>query len=450
MYSKIYKNIFEPFYEKGVKKRKMLNYRHFLKDSQWWPKERLLEFQWQELQKLLRHSYEQVPYWQDIFKKLGITSKDIRDYSDFQKFPITSKEDIKSNKTQMIARNYLGKTWTKSTGGSTGVPLELDYTPDSYDWRMAVSKRGYSWAGCEDGIRQAYIWGVAIGKISFLKRIKENIHHRILRQRYFNCFEFDENKMKKAVKKLNNYKPEIIVGYTNPLYDFTKFIKQNGALKFKPNAIISAAEKLHEFQRKEIGEVFNCEVFNTYGSREFMLIASECEKHKGLHMNVENLFVEIIKEDGSPAQAGEMGDMVITDLHNYGMPFIRYKIGDLGIASSKQCSCGRGLPILEEVIGRSLDMIRTPDGRCVPGEFFPHLMKEFKWVKQFQVIQEDINNLIIKIVTTGDLKENEFKIMQNESYKVMGKNTGIDFRFVDHIPLTKTGKLRVTVSNIGR
>ena len=438
------------FYDTIIKKRRIYEYRQFLEDSQHWPKEKLLEFQWQELKKLLRHSYEQAPYWQKIFKNLGITNEGIKNYVDFQKLPIITKEDIRVNKQEMIARNYLGRTWTKATGGSTGIPLELDYTPDSYDWRMAVSKRGYSWAGCEDGVKQAYIWGTAIGKTSFLKRIKENTHHKILRQRYFNSFQFDEKRMKEALKEINLYKPEIIIGYTNPLYNFAKFIRQNGIVKFKPKAIISAAEKLHEFQRQEISEVFNCEVFNTYGSREFMLIASECEKHKGLHVNAENLFVEIIKADGTPAKAGEIGDIVITDLHNYGMPFIRYSIDDMAVAYDRACSCGRGLPMIEDVIGRSLDMIKTPDGRFVPGEFFPHLMKEFKEIKQFQVIQKSLDNLVIKIIKNGSFNNGRLKFLQDEARNVLGQNINIDIQFVDEIPLTATGKFRVTISEISQ
>ena len=438
------------FYDTIIKKRRIYEYRQFLEDSQYWPKEKLLEFQWQELKKLLRHSYEQAPYWQEIFKNLGITSEDIKSYSDFQKLPIIKKEDIRANKQEMIARNYLGKTWAKATGGSTGVPLEFDYTRESYDWRVAVSKRGYSWAGCEDGVKQAFIWGVAIGKTPFLNRIKEGIHHKILRQRYFNCFEFDEKKMAWVLKELNSYKPEIIVSYTNPLYNFTKFAKQDGGIQFRPKAIISAAEKLHEFQREEIRDTFGCEVFNTYGCREFMLIASECEKHKGLHINVENLFVEIIREDGTPAKAGEMGDIVITDLHNYGMPFIRYRIGDMAIVSDRPCSCSRGLPMIEDVIGRSLDMIKTPEGRLVAGEFFPHLMRLFKGIKQFQVIQKKVDSIIIKIVKDDLFDNRRLEFVQHEIRNVLGQNINIDIQFVDEIPLTATGKFRVTISEISQ
>ena len=449
MYSKLYKNILSPLYEKGIKKRRMLDYKNFLEDSQWWPmKEKLLEFQRHELQKLLRHSYEQVPYWQEAFKKLGITSGDIKSYSDFQKLPIITKENIRNNKKRMIAENYLGKTWTKGTGGSTGVPLELDYTPDSYDWRVATSKRGYSWAGCEDGIKQLYIWGAAIGKESWLKRVKKNIHHKVLRHKYVNCFKFSEEEMNKTLKIIQRFKPKVIIGYTNPLYNFAKFINDKGIVDIKVESAISAAEKLYDFQRTEIEKAFNCKVFNTYGSREFMLIASECEEHKGLHLNMENLFVEIIKEDGTVAKLGEMGNIVVTDLHNYGMPFIRYKIGDLGVATDRICACGRGLPLIDKIEGRALDCIKTLDGRIIPGEFFPHLMKEFNEIKQFQVIQERLDTFVIKIVRSRQLEQSRLKFLQDEIRKVTGSQITFDIQFLDQIPLTKTGKLRVTISNI--
>ncbi|VAX34859.1 FIG00929056: hypothetical protein [hydrothermal vent metagenome] len=449
MYSSIFRHILNPFFEGFIKHRKMLDYRKFLDKSQWWTREELLKVQWTELQKLLEHTYANVPYWQDVFKKSGLTPEKIKNYSDFVKLPITLKDDIRASKERMIAGNYKGKTWTKTTGGSTGVPLELDYTPESYDWRVAVSKRGYSWAGCEDGMKQAYIWGTAIGEMSRLRQLKENIHYAILRQKYFNCFDFTEEKMVSCLEEINCFKPKIIVGYTNPLYNFAQFVGSRTKVKFQPKGIISAAEKLHEFQREKIKEVFGASVFNTYGSREFMLIASECEQHQGLHINIENLFVEVVDERGTPVKPGEAGDILITDLHNYGMPFIRYKIGDMAIASDRECPCGRGLPLFEDVVGRSLDMIKTPDGRSVPGEFFPHLMKEFKGINRFQVIQNELNRLKIKIIKDDKLfNDADFKFMKNEIIKVMGEGIEIDFDFVDDIPLTKTGKFRVTISNI--
>ena len=448
MYQKIYKNILNPFYESVIKRRNMLKYRKFLEDSQWWPYEKLKAFQWEELTKLLKHAYENVPYWRGQFDRLGLKPSDIKTYEDFCRIPVIDKKNIRENYEDMRAINYNGKTWKKSTGGSTGEPLHFEYTPESYDWRVAASKRGYSWAGCEDGVKQAYVWGGVIGNVPLLKKLKESLHHLFLRQKYFNCFEFSEKEMARAIVSLDRYKPEIIVGYTNPLYSFARYIKSNATIGFKPKAVISAAEALHDFQRKEISSVFGCNVFNTYGSREFMLIASECEKHNRLHVNMENLLVEVLEEDGKPIKPGETGEVVITDLHNYGMPFIRYKIGDMGVASDRVCSCGRGLSMVEDIIGRSLDMIKISNGKNIPGEFFPHLMKDFHEVKQFQVTQDKIDHLLIKIVKTAALDESRLALMKDEILKVVGREMSVSIVFVDEIPLTATGKRRVTISEL--
>lgn len=450
MYSAIYKNHLFPFYETFIRRRNTIKYLNALEKNQWMSPEEIVQFQWNELKKILDHAYRNYRYYRDLFDKLKLSPDDIKNYKDFSKLPIISKEDIRSNKSRMIADNYRGRIFTKATGGSTGVPLQLDYDSNSYQWRIAVAMRGYGWAGCDDGKRIAYIWGAPIGKNSFLTTAKKELHNFVLRRRMYNCFKFTEEVMNAYLRDLNKFNPEAIVGYATPLYNFARFIKENKKVAPRVKSVITAAERVYDYQRSLVEEVFSAKVFATYGSREFMLIAAECEEHNGMHINTDNLYVEILKNDGTSAQHGELGEIIITDLHNYGMPFIRYKIGDLGIATDRICACGRGLPLIDKIEGRVLDTIRTPDGRIVPGEFFPHLMKEFKWVKQFQVTQEDINNLNIRIVKAGDINERGFNMMKNEIYKVLGETIKVDFQFVDNIPLTQSGKFRVTVSKISR
>jgi len=158
--------------------------------------------------------------------------------------------------------------------------------------------------------------------------------------------------------------------------------------------------------------------------------------------------IEIIKDDGTPAQDGETGRMVVTDLHNYGMPFIRYEIGDLGVATTKMCSCGRGLPLIADVVGRSLDVIRTPEGKIVPGEFFPHLFKDYSGIARFQVVQDKINHLVIKLVPTDKFEDAARSKIDQEIRKAVGSTMVLDYQVVSEIPLTATGKYRVTVSSI--
>ena len=215
-----------------------------------------------------------------------------------------------------------------------------------------------------------------------------------------------------------------------------------------PRSIIVGAEKLHEFQRALIEEVFRAPVFETYGSREFMLIGAECDKHAGLHLSMENLLVEVLDDDGTLTPAGQEGNVVITDLFNFGMPFVRYVNGDRAVAGFETCSCGRGLPLLRKVVGRQLDTLETPDGRKIPGEFFPHLLKEFPAIRRFQVVQEKIEQITLKLVVEGGLTLAERDQLLSEVRRCTGTVVDIQLQLVNDIPLTKAGKLKVVVNSV--
>jgi len=447
-YQKIYERCYFPAYESLIKGRRTSQYFFDSQKSQWRSSNDVINNQSRFLSELLQHAYKYCPYYMKVIKELRIEIEDLCKVNDLFKLPILNKNIINGNYNDLISSQHRDSVWNKSTGGSTGQPLHFAYTKESYEWRVAMSKRGYSWAGASLGVKQAYIWGIQLGRVGRVKQWKEQLHHVIDRQLYFNCFDFDEKAMAQCLSGLNRFKPVTIVGYTNPLYNLALFIGDNSKIKFAPQGVICAAEKVHPYQREVIERVFGAKVFNTYGSREFMLIAAECEKHEGLHISAENLIVEIIKDDGTPAKEGETGKIVVTDLHNYGMPFIRYEIGDLGVATTKTCSCGRGLPLLADVVGRSLDVIKTPEGKIVPGEFFPHLIKDFPDVARFQVIQEKLDHLVIKLVPTSELSEISKKRIDAEVRNRVGLAMVITYEIASDIPLTATGKYRVTVSKL--
>jgi phenylacetate-CoA ligase len=215
---------------------------------------------------------------------------------------------------------------------------------------------------------------------------------------------------------------------------------------------VVGAEKLHGFERELIERVFAAPVFETYGSREFMLIAAECERHNGMHLNMEYLFVEILDPSGQPTPAGQEGDLVVTDLFNYGMPFIRYATGDRAVAGLGECSCGRGLPLLKKVTGRQLDMLRTPDGRLIPGEFFPHLIKDFPAVRQFQVVQEHPDLILLRVVADAAWTLETSRQLELITRQTLGPMVRFEIQRVTDIPLTATGKHRVVINKtpVGR
>ena len=447
MYKSLFQRYLYPFYETSVRRRKTLTYRDAMLDRQWQSAEDIAAFQWQELKKLIDHAYLNAPYFTKLLTSLDLQPSDIKSYDDFQRIPICSKDDIIAHKEEMIATNFASEIMHKGTGGSTGVPMKFALDRASYEWRTAATQRGYSWAGCEPGQHVLYMWSVDIGEPNFMQQLKTDLYHSAFNRKMFNCFEFTEKEMWACLEYINKHRPTGIVAYTNTVYNFAKFVESRGLECAPIESVITGAEKLFDHQREVIERALGTRVFNTYGCREFMLIAAECEKHEGLHVTADNLFVEVIK-DGRPALPGERGEVIITDLHNYGMPFIRYRNGDVVIQGDAPCSCGRGLPLIADVDGRRLDEIVATDGRLISGVFFPHLMKEFSEVEKFQVIQKSKTSLLVKIVSKAGFGGENLDFCRNEIKKVAGEEANIEFEFVDSIPLTSSGKYRVTISEL--
>jgi phenylacetate-CoA ligase len=451
MYQKILNNICIPFYENLFKRRNLLKYRKKLESSQWLMQEQIQNNQLQSLRALLSHAYVNVDYWKKLFDESNLRPEHINTYQDFCRLPLLSKEIIREHDARMLSKNDVDNSWSKYTGGSTGNPLRIFYTPESHDYRVASTKRGYAWAGCEDGMRQFYLWGTSELHMSPFDKLKTRVHQAILGHKYFNCFYFDDARKKQCVELLNLYKPKIIIGYTNALYSLARYIKEHDLkLTFKIQSIISAAEKIHDSQRETIEAIFQAKVFNSYGSREFMLIAMECPEHAGLHLSSENLLVEIIGDDGKPVAPGERGEIVVTDLHNYAMPLIRYRIGDLAIQAPENsiCKCGRGLPMISDVSGRILDMIKLEDGNEIPGEFFVRFIGNKPGVVQYRVIQESLKVINIELVINYLFTDVVLNDMEKDLRAVLGQQLAINIHFMERLEPTPSGKFRVTISKI--
>ena len=322
------------------------------------------------------------------------------------------------------------------------------WTVGSYERRNAATHRGYGWAGATPGTKQFFLWGVPLGPQPAWKVWKNRFYEAVQRRRVANLFELSEATVPQFLRSLNSYRPDVIVAYTGAVYHFARSLAERKLRPFSPQAIIVGAEKLYGFQRELIESVFGAPVFETYGSREFMLTGAECSEHAGLHLTTEQLQLEIVNEDGTPTPAGEVGNVVVTDLYNYGMPFVRYACGDQAVAGFSQCRCGRGLPLLQEVRGRKLDVLRTPDGRFVTGVFFPHLMKDYPGVRQFQVVQPALDRLELRVVLGPSWSESDQTKLMQCVQQTFGPLVRITWQPVSEIPLTRAGKHRVVVSEI--
>lgn len=404
------------------------------------------KIQLQKLQSLVHHAYHNVPYYRDTWNQLGFKPEDLRKIGDLEKLPTLGKQDIKDNFNSFKALNQKNPI-TKTTGGSTGSPFKFQHSLESYDRRQANMWRGYGFSGPTLGTRSLYLWGDHLGEISKLTRIKDNIYNGLFRRKMLNSFYLSEANIGDYIEQINRYKPETIVSYVSPLQILAEYANKHNIALHKPSKILTGAEPLHEFQRECIEQAFDCDVFNTYGCREFMLIAAECSAEKHLHINDDHLVVEITDDTGKNVK-NVLGDIVITDLHNYDFPFIRYKNGDQGQISDQSCSCGLPFRVLDKVEGRKLDLIRTESGKIIPGEFFPHMLKDVAGIAKFQVKQKVLQEIEISYIPNELFNQKDLEYILAEVNRVTGGELHVKFTAVDDIPLTKLGKFRVTISEL--
>jgi phenylacetate-CoA ligase len=335
----------------------------------------------------------------------------------------------------------------KATGGSTGDPFQFQYNPDSEYHRLAVMWRGYGWAGADIGRRSAYIWSWPYAGRSGWRLAREIVYQRILGRTYFNIFDLSEQHLPQIARRLGKLAPETIVCYVSGGVAVARWLLDNDVRLPPPRAVITGAEPLHEHERELLQRAFGAPVFNTFGSREFMLIAAECERHEGLHVSADNLIVETVDEAGEPV-IGRPGRVLITDLHNFGMPFIRYANGDLATLATRACSCGRGLPLIEHVEGREADVVRLPDGRRLTGLFFVHLFKDFPEIRYYQVAQSGTGELRIRIVPMVPSPRPSMANLLHALRIHLGAAVEIRIELVEQIPLTRAGKRRIVESQI--
>lgn len=423
-----------------------------LRVSQWFGIEKIREYQLVKLKHILNHAYNHVAYYREAFDSLGIKPSDIKSLDDISKLPIITKDDIRENiYFDLIADNHNKKEMLKvTTSGSTGEPFVCYADKSQLEIRWAATLRSAEWTGYKFGDRQLRLWHQTIG-MSKIQVLKERLDGVLSRRKFIPAFNIKEENLEKMVKTISKWKPVLIDGYAES-FNFLAYYLRNckASLKIKPKGIFSSAQTLPQQSRETIEKEFQCSVFDKYGSREFSGIAYECEAHDGHHVVDECYIVEIIK-DGKQAKPGEVGEVVVTDLNNYCMPFIRYKIGDLAVAvdNSKPCSCGRGIGRIGNIEGRVQSIIVGTENQYIPGTFFAHLFKDYEYaVRQFQVVQEERGAIILKIVKSKRYSIVVLNKILNTLHKHLGKSMKINVTFVSKIPLGKTGKHQHSISKL--
>lgn len=451
LYSLVFQRLLYPGWESGFRKRPTLDHLQRLERTQWCTWDEIRALQCAELRKLLRHSRAHVPYYRRCFAEAGVRPDDIRDIDDLPKLPLLSRDEASASFDQRKSTAEPRPVIRKMTSGSTGFPLSFAYDRGSEYWRQAVKLRGYSWAGNRPGDKTLHFWG-SIGAIHgtpLKAKAKSTLDHLFRREHYIDCSDHSERALAEVVARIRELSPSTIVCYAQAGAALARHVVENKSRDWDDITIISAAERLFPADREVMTRAFGPRVFETYGSREVMLIAAECSAHDGLHLSAENLIVElIVREDGAerPARPGEVGEVVLTDLHNYGAPFIRYVTGDLAVRlPDGQCACGRWLPRLKEIEGRAADTLRDAAGRPIGGLFFVVMFSVLAHkVRAFQVVQRRDRSIDLKIVPGSEFEDSLLALIRRSCAKAI-PDVPLRTEIVSEIPVGPGGKHRIVV-----
>ena len=407
-YGTAYQKLLFPLWERGVRGRSTLEHWHQLELSQWLSPQELERATTQELIRLLSYAGANVPYYRELFRAQRFDPRAIESRADLAELPLLTRDIVQERYDDLVDPAHRGKNIKKDTSGSTGKPLKFEYSAASECWRQAVKLRGYGWAGYRPG-RKAFFYWAAVSGAPPSPKIR--IDRALKRETFIDSMKQDLPARQQALDALRRTRPEIIVCYTQACAQFARWITDNGLRDWDDIPVICAAEAVLPADRAALSKAFGPDIFETYGSRETMLMGAECEAHQGMHLSEENLVLEVVR-NGRPVAAGESGDVVVTDLHNYGMPMIRYVNGDLAVRGPEQrCACGRGLGRLERVDGRRADTMYDNDGNAVPGIVFHVLFSDARQeiVRQFQAVQGVDGAVVLKVVRGRDFAEEAFR-----------------------------------------
>jgi phenylacetate-CoA ligase len=431
--------------------RDVERYYETLRKTQWLPLAQMRELQDEKLRRLVRHAYRNVPYYRSRMQELKLRPEDIRGQADLGKLPFLTKADVRKHLYfDILSENHAKRDVLKiSTSGSTGEPFVVYADRAQLEFRWAATLRSQEWTGYEFGDKCVRLWHQTLG-MDKTQVAKERMDALFNRRKFIPVFEMAEDKLEAMAREIAEWDPVLMDGYAEALDFLAHYLKSRSDLPVRPKAIMSSAQTLPEASRRLIEEAFGCRVFDKYGAREFSGIAYECEAHTGHHVVAEGYLVEVLR-DGQPVKPGEMGEIVITDLNNFCLPFIRYRLGDLGVAVDPDfaCPCGRGLPLIGNIEGRVQSIIQGTHGQFLPGSFFPHYLKEFDYaIQKFQVVQEEANAITFHVVKGGRFSDDVLAEVLATFRQHLGEDLRIDVRFVDNIEMVRTGKRLASVSRL--
>lgn len=426
-------------------------FQSLLEESQWWDANRMGEWQDERLRALIKHAHEHVPYYRELFDRHGIDPDKFSGRADLPRIPTLTREtvkrridDLKSRRPQDLAPGH------GHTSGTTGSPLSVFYSPDLVTMNYAAMDRQYQWADARlgrDGDRIAVVRGNVIVPLS-QKRPPFWRHNRSLNQLLMSSFHLTPDNLVSYYEALRDFQPRILDGYPSSLYVLAKVLLNRGEI-LSVKAVITSSETLYDFQREAIESAFQCRIFDYYAAAERVVFAVECAHHQGHHLCEEYGVTEILDENDQPLPAGTEGVMVGTSLHNIGMPMIRYRTTDRTARKAVACSCGRGLPLMEDVTTKAEDLLRLCDGRLIPPSVLTHPFKPLDCIDASQLVQTDLDRLLVRIVPRPEFTDKHAANLIRDLKARLGADMRIEIERVPTLERTGRGKFKWVISEIG-
>lgn len=420
--------------------------RRRMEETQWWPRERLEALRIERLKTLLAHAGRHVPYYRDAFRRAGFDPAALTSLADLARLPFLTKplvrahtEALKSARAEGLARF--------NTGGSSGEPLVFFIGAERVSHDVAAKWRATRWWGVDIGDPEVVVWGspIEVGAQDRLRALRD----RLMRTVLLPAFEMSEAGLDGFVARIRARRPRMLFGYPSALALIARHARKRGVRMDDLGVAVAfvTAERLYDDQRAAIAETFGCRVANGYGGRDAGFIAHECPEG-GMHVTAEDVVVEIVDAGGRVRPAGEAGEIVVTHLATKDFPFIRYRTGDVGVLDERACSCGRGLPLLAEVQGRTTDFVVAADGTVMHGLALIYPVREEPGVERFKIVQESLARTRILVVPSPAFDPAAVERMRAAFKRRLGNEVDVKVELVDDIPPEGSGKHRYVVSRV--
>lgn len=444
LYTRLVSGVAFPLHER-LKGHSSVAWRQQLEQSQWLPRAELDALQARKLRAFLVRIGAGVPYYRDLFRQLSFDPQAVTGVADLRALPLLTKAVIRSNTPAMLATGH-GPVSRYNTGGSSGEPLVFYIGKDRKSHDVAAKWRATRWWGVDIGDPEAVIWGSPI-EHGAQDRVRQ-WRDRLMRSELLPAFEMSAARVEGFIQALRRQRPRMLFGYPSALAHIARHAAKAGVRLDNLGVRVAfvTSERLYEDQRALISQAFGCPVANGYGGRDAGFIAHECPQG-GMHLSAEDIVVETVRPDGSPTAPGEAGEIVVTHLATWDFPFVRYRTGDVGVLDDKVCACGRGLPLLRDLQGRTTDFVVAADGTVMHGLALIYIVRDLPGIAAFKVTQHSRERTQVELVREAGFDPGCAARIVEGFRRRLGPEVQVQVDVVDRIAPEKSGKYRYIVSH---